>query len=471
MTENTIPPLDSRFAELNQRVRAGDIGWLREQHARGDLSWLTPHLGQAGYRDLALAIDAGDVDLVGRRIAVLGDSTTRIGERVARVATGPDVTTVAPLTSVAGDPLTTDIDDPTLLVSRRGAVLPASAVRRERNTLVVVGILLAVIAAAIVAFLLLRSSDDSSDTTVVASDTTLPTDTIAPDSVVDTVLETIPASSAAPASSPPSRAPVASLPASPSSAPGTVRPAATPSNVPAQLPSATTPLADAIATAQRSATFGPYLTMIEAAGLTIELRTMKNVTILAPTESAFTVLPPDVQIALRSPANRAVLARIVRYSVLTQTRTAAQLTPGNYPTAEGTPVNVQSVNGAIRINDATITGPDVKVANGVLHAVDRLLIPPTVDLNTIVAKLGTPTPSPTTAAIPPTSAVPTPTTSPAATAAPVTSAPSTPPATVLTVTTVATTSPASTSPASTTVATTLAPTTVASTTRPTTTIA
>ena len=434
MTENTIPPLDSRFAELNQHVRAGDIGWLREQHARGDLSWLTLHLGQAGYRDLGLAIDAGDVDFLGRRIAVLGDGTTH------------------------------------------GAVLPASAVRRERNTLVVVGILLA----AIVAFLLLRSSDDSSDTTALAADTTRVTDTITPDSVVDTVLETIPASSAAPVSSPPSSAPGAPLPASPSSAPVTVRPAATPSNIPAQVLSNTTPLADAIATAQRSATFGPYLTMIEAAGLTNELRTMKNVTILAPTESAFTVLPPDVQIALRSPANRAVLARIVRYSVITQTRTAAQLTPGNYPTAEGTPVNVQSVNGAIRINDATITGPDVKVANGVLHAVDRLLIPPTVDLNTIVAKPGTPTPSPTTA-IAPTSAAPAPTTGPSATAAPPTSAPSTSApstatATALTVTTVAATSPASTSPSSTspasTIATTLAPTTVASTTRPpTTTIA
>ena len=470
MTENTIPPLDSRFAELNQHVRAGDIGWLREQHARGELSWLTPHLGQAGYRDLGLAIDAGDVDLVGRRIAVLGDSTTLIGERVARVATGPDGTTVAPLTSVVGDPLTTDIDDPTLLVSRHGAVLPANAVRRERNTLVVVGILLAVIAAAIVAFLLLRSRDDSSDTTVLAADTSLLTDTIPPDSVVDTVLETIPASSAASVSSPPSSATAAPLPTSPSSAPGTVRPAATPSNLPAQFPSDTTPLADAIATAQRSATFGPYLTMIEAAGLTNELRTMKNVTILAPTENAFTVLPPDVQIALRSPANRAVLARIVRYSVITQTRTVAQLTPGNYPTAEGTPVNVQSVNGAIRINDATITGPDVKVANGVLHAVDRLLIPPTVDLNTLVAKPGIPAPSPTTA-IAPTSAAPTPTTSPSATAAPPTSAPSTATSTALTVTTVATTSPASTSPASATVATT-APTTVASTTRPpTTTIA
>ena len=497
MTENTIPPIDSRMAELNRRVRARDIGWLREQHSRGELSWLTPHLGQAGYRDLSMAIDAGDMDLVGRQIAVLDDSTTLVGERATSVTTSQDVTTVVPLQSVAGDPLTTDIDDPTLLVSRRGALLPASAVRRERNTLVVVGILLAVTAAAIVAFLLLRSSDDNSDTTVLASNTTIPTDTIAPesttaDSIADTALVTIPASSAAPASSPSSGAPGASVPAPPSSAPGTVLPAASPSNIPVQAPGAPTPLADVITTAGRSATFGPYLTVIEAAGLTDELRTMKNVTILAPTESAFTALPPDVQVALRSPANRTVLARIVRYSVLTQARTAAQLTPGNYPTSEGTPVRVQSVNGAIRVNDATITGPDVKVANGVLHAVDRLLIPPTVDLNMIVAKPGTAAASPTTAATALTTAAPTTTTSPAATAAPVTSAPATAPPTVLTVTTVATASPASTSPASTSpastspastspastspahtiVATTLAPTTVASTTRPpTTTIA
>ena len=72
-------------------------------------------------------------------------------------------------------------------------------------------------------------------------------------------------------------------------------------------------------------------------------------------------------------------------------------------------MNVPSVNGGIRINDATITGPDVKVANGVLYAIDRLLVPPTIDLNTLAPKSGNTTPA--------TATTTTPTTTPA-TAAP-----------------------------------------------------
>ena len=390
------------------------------------------------------------------------DNTTPppLGTRVD--TTGADGTTAAQPSGAAGDPLTTDIDDPTLLVSRRGAVLPASAVRRERNTLVVLGIVLALIAAGIVAFLLLRDSDNSSDSTVVASDTSIAPETVATDTAVATIVETtVPASAAVPAISSPSNATGASAAISPPSAAGTVKPAASPSNVPAPQRGNTTPLADAIATAGRSSTFGPYLAMVDAAGLTDELRAMRNVTILAPTESAFSALPPDVQVALRSRSNRDVLARIVRYGVLTQSRTASQLTPGNYTTVEGSPVNIQAVNNTIRVNDATITGPDVKVANGVLHAIDRLLVPPTLDLNALLPRSSTPATAPGTTAViaPPTSPPAAPTTAPA-TVVPAT----TTPATVATPTTVATSSPALTSPATTSPRTTGAPTTAVATT-------
>ena len=465
MTNDTTPsqPPDERFTELSRHVQARDIAWLRERHGSGDLAWLAPHLGPSVYRDLGQAVDVGDIDLVRRHLAAMGDHTTLLGEPVAQVTTsGSGVTTAAQLSGVTGDPLTTDIDDPTLLVSRRGAVLPASAVRRERNTLVVLGIVLALIAAGIVAFLLLRDSDKSSDSTVVASDSSIAAETVATDTAVDTIVETtVPPSSPVSAISTDGTAtPAAAVP--PPSAAGTVKPAASPSNVPAP-PRANTPLADAITTAGRSSTFGPYLAMVDAAGLTNELRAMKNVTILAPTESAFSTLSSDVQVALRSPSNRDVLARIVRYSVLMQSRTASQMTPGNYTTAEGSPVNIQAVNNTIRVNDATITGPDVKVANGVLHAIDRLLVPPTLDLNSLLPRSGT------AATAPGATAVTAPATSPPAapTTAPATVAPATTtPAAVVTPTTVATSSPATTSPATTSSATTSAPaTTVTPTTR------
>ena len=456
MTTEMVPPpapLAVRVAELDRHVRGRDIGWLREQHAAGSLAWLESHLGPTEYSALGSAIRAGDLDLVGRRLAVLGDATTVLDEPVAAVTTvGPAIVASTMGTKVVGDPLTGDLDDPTLIVSRHGAVLPAAAVRRERNTLVVTAIVLTLLAVGVVAFLLLRNNDDK------AADTSIATETVAPDTVVVTTLLTpAPIVSEAPLTTGATTTPT--VPATvPPSAAATVVATVAPSKVVAPAPVVTLPLQDAVSTASRSATFGPYLAMVDAAGLTNELRTMKNVTFLVPTESAFAALPTDVQVALRSPSNRDVLARIVRYGVLTQSRAAAQLTPGDYATVEGSAVNVKLLNGTVRINDATITGPDVKVVNGVLHAVDRLLVPASVDLNALVPRAATPTAAParvtTVAPTSPASATPTP--APATTVAP-----------VVTPSTVAATTPATTSPPATS-----APTTVAPTTRvPTTTVA
>ena len=446
-----LPPLAVRVAELDRYVNARDIGWFREQHSAGSLAWLETHLGPREYLALGSAIESGDMDLVGRRLAVMDDATTVIDEPLAAVTTVAPVVGASTLRSrVVGDPLSSDLDDPTLLVSRGGAVLPAAAVRRERNTLVVTAIVLTLIAAGVVAYLLLRNNDEK------ASDTSAATETIVPDTVVGTTaVPSEPVTSLAPPTSMAITTPP--LPTTvPPNAAATVSVTAPPPKAAVPAPVVTVPLQDAVSTASRSATFDPYLAMVNAAGLTNELRAMKNVTILAPTESAFAALPTEVQVALRSPSNRDVLARIIRYGVLTQSRSAAQLTPGNYTTVEGSPVNVQLLNGTIRINDATITGPDVKVVNGVLHAVDRLLVPATIDLNALVPRSAT---QPTAAPVRVTTVVSTSPPTAAPTPAPVT--------TVVTPSSVAATSPASTSPP-----TTVGPTTSAPTTRaPSTTVA
>ncbi len=441
MTTEMVPPpapLAVRVAELDRHVRARDIVWIREQHAAGSLAWLEPHLGPTGFTALGSAIGAGDLDLVGRHLSVLGDATTVLDEPVAASTVGA---------TVIGDPLSSALDDPTLIVSRHGAVLPAAAVRRERNTLVVTAIVLTLLAVGVVAFLLLRNSDDKT------ADTSIAAETIAPETAAaTTILTPAPIVSEAPLTTGAITTPTVPATVSPSA---TVIATIAPPKVVAPAPVVTVPLQDAVSTASRSATFGPYLAMVDAAGLTNELRTMKNVTFLVPTESAFAALPTDVQVALRSPSNRIVLARIVRYGVLTQSRAAAQLTPGDYTTVEGSAVNVKLLNGTVRINDATITGPDVKVVNGVLHAVDRLLVPASVDLNALVPRAAPPTAAPArvTTVAPTSPASPVPTPAPATTVAP-----------VVTPSTVAATTPAPTSPPATSAPTTRAPTTGAPTT-------
>ena len=126
--------------------------------------------------------------------------------------------------------------------------------------------------------------------------------------------------------------------------------------------------------------------MIEAAGLRDEIQTLNPSTVLAPTESAFSSLPTEVQAGLRSTANRAILARIVRYNVIPQAITLRQFTTSDLLTLEGSTLSVVVGNNKVVINDATVTGPDVLTITGVLHAIDKLLLPPGVSLNALVPK-------------------------------------------------------------------------------------
>ena len=407
----------------------------------------------------------------------LDDETVRDlrpGERIRRIEE-VEAPVVPPLGGPVGgpDPLSAEVDDPTLYVSRGGSVLPASAVRRERATLIGAGVLVAAALIGLVVFLLVRNRGD--DSSVVASDTSLATDTsVADSSLVDTsmadtapvadagatapptttaagggsVVPAAPPSSAASPSPSAAPAPSAASGASPapsassaSSAPAASGPATTAGSA---ATTGATPPGDVIEMASRSGTFGPFLAMVEAAGLTGVLRTDKPTTVFVPTESAFASLPNDVQAALRAPANRDVLARIVRYHVLGQSLKAAQLTSGTYPTLEGSTLSVTSAGGTVRVNDAKVTGADVVTSNGVFHAIDKLLLPSGLDLQSLVAKANGPA----------TSGASNPTTG--ATTAP-TRAPS---ATSVTPTTSATTTVATTSAAPVTATTAPAPTTV-----------
>ena len=51
-------------------------------------------------------------------------------------------------------------------------------------------------------------------------------------------------------------------------------------------------------------------------------------------------------------------------------------------------VNVNNNNGNIKINDATVLFPDVRASNGILHIMDQVLIPPTIDVPTFLSKCG-----------------------------------------------------------------------------------
>ncbi|MGL4620836.1 fasciclin domain-containing protein [Chroococcidiopsis sp.] len=105
-------------------------------------------------------------------------------------------------------------------------------------------------------------------------------------------------------------------------------------------------------------------------------------TVFAPSDEAFNALPAETRQRLLQPENRQQLAQILFYHVVPGQVSADQLQSGDVKTVEGANVNVQVDQTAnqVRVNDATVTQADIPASNGVVHIVDRVILPPNFNI-------------------------------------------------------------------------------------------
>jgi uncharacterized surface protein with fasciclin (FAS1) repeats len=103
-------------------------------------------------------------------------------------------------------------------------------------------------------------------------------------------------------------------------------------------------------------------------------------TIFAPTDAAFQALPPETLEALQRPENKATLQQILSYHVVPTAIPSAEITPGEVETVAGESVNIATAGGQVTVGDATVTQPDIQASNGVIHAIDKVLLPPDLQL-------------------------------------------------------------------------------------------
>lgn len=105
-------------------------------------------------------------------------------------------------------------------------------------------------------------------------------------------------------------------------------------------------------------------------------------TVFAPSDDAFNALPAETRQRLLQPENRQQLAQILFYHVVPGQVSADQLQSGDVKTVEGANVNVQVDQTAnrVRVNDATVTQADIPASNGVVHIVDRVILPPNFNI-------------------------------------------------------------------------------------------
>lgn len=115
---------------------------------------------------------------------------------------------------------------------------------------------------------------------------------------------------------------------------------------------------------------------IEAAGLAETLSSAGPFTVFAPTDEAFAALPEGVLEQLLLPENKEILVQLLSYHVVPGAVTSSQIQPGEVETLSGESLAVQlGTDGTVAINNATVTQADIQASNGVIHAVDQVILP------------------------------------------------------------------------------------------------
>ena len=128
-----------------------------------------------------------------------------------------------------------------------------------------------------------------------------------------------------------------------------------------------------VETAREAGSFQTLLTAVDAAGLGERLADGGPFTVFAPTDDAFAAVPQETMDGLLADAS--ALTRVLTYHVVPGRITSAQITHDTEQrTVEGGVLKL-GVNGGVTVNDATVIQADVEAENGVIHIIDRVLIP------------------------------------------------------------------------------------------------
>jgi uncharacterized surface protein with fasciclin (FAS1) repeats len=122
--------------------------------------------------------------------------------------------------------------------------------------------------------------------------------------------------------------------------------------------------------------FNTLVAAVKAAGLVDALKAPGPFTVFAPTDEAFSKLPPGTLETLLKPENKGRLQKILTYHVVpgqVMARDVVKLRSAK--TLEGGSLTIQTGNGGVVVGDAHVTKTDVAASNGVIHVIDKVLLP------------------------------------------------------------------------------------------------
>jgi uncharacterized surface protein with fasciclin (FAS1) repeats len=114
---------------------------------------------------------------------------------------------------------------------------------------------------------------------------------------------------------------------------------------------------------------------IKAAGLEETLAGEGPFTVFAPTDKAFAALPPGTVDELLKPENKDKLAQLLTYHVVSGKLESTSLKSGDVSSVLGKAIAVKVENKKVMVNEAKVTKADVPASNGVIHLIDKVILP------------------------------------------------------------------------------------------------
>lgn len=130
---------------------------------------------------------------------------------------------------------------------------------------------------------------------------------------------------------------------------------------------------DIVSVAVEAGSFKTLATALEAAGLVATLQGAGPFTVFAPTDEAFAKLPAGTLEALLK--DKATLTAVLTYHVVPGKVTAAEVaTLTEATTVQGQSVKINTKSG-VMVNDARVVKADVMASNGVIHVIDKVILP------------------------------------------------------------------------------------------------
>lgn len=131
-----------------------------------------------------------------------------------------------------------------------------------------------------------------------------------------------------------------------------------------------------VQTAINAGNFTTLATALTEAGLVDALEGKGPFTVFAPTDEAFKNLPDGALDNLLK--DKEALKNVLLYHVVSGDISSAQIVDLNeVKTLNGSEIKIKTSDGKVMVNNADVIGADVDASNGIIHVIDKVLLPPT----------------------------------------------------------------------------------------------